>query len=128
MARTPVVVIVPPGLADGYRLTGIRTEEAGTAAAAGAVLDRLLSGHRSHHGSDDLGYGGPSVIAMHPPYLRALGGHRQRRLAGLNEVLVVALPEGTGPGESIHGAESLRDLLARAVGYEFTFDPEGGTR
>jgi vacuolar-type H+-ATPase subunit F/Vma7 len=117
MGRTPVTVIVPAGLADGYRLAGVRAEQADTAAAAGAVLDRLLAG------TDQ-----PSVIAVHPPYLRELDGRRQRRIAGLHSVLVVALPHGAADGEAARGGESLRDLLARAVGYEFTFDPDESTR
>ncbi len=117
MGRTPVTVIVPAGLIGGYRLAGVRAEQADTAAAAGAVLDRLLAG-------DDQ----PSVIAVHPPYLRELGIRRQRRLAELDSVLVVALPEGAARGEPARGGESLRDLLARAVGYEFTFDPDGSTQ
>ena len=31
-------------------------------------------------------------------------------------------------GEPARAGETLRDLLARAVGYEFTFDPAGGAR
>jgi vacuolar-type H+-ATPase subunit F/Vma7 len=117
MARTPATVIAPSGLADGYRLTGVHTEQADTAAAAGTVLDRVLAGPDR-----------PSVIAVHPPYLRELGSRRQRQLAELDSVLVVALPEGAGRGEPAYGGESLRDVLARAVGYEFTFDPDGSTR
>jgi len=117
MGRTPVTVIVPAGLADGYRLAGVRTEQADTATAAGDLLERLLAGHDR-----------PSLIAVHHPYLRELGSRRQRRLAELDSALVVALPEGTAPGAPGRESESLRDLLARAVGYEFTFDPEEGTR
>jgi vacuolar-type H+-ATPase subunit F/Vma7 len=116
MGRTPVIVIVPARLADGYRLAGVRTEQADSAAGAAAVLDRLLDGH-----------GRPGLIAMHPEYWRQLGGRTQRRLTGLDTVLVVALPEGTQGGTPGGSSESLRDLLARAVGYEFTFDPEGST-
>jgi vacuolar-type H+-ATPase subunit F/Vma7 len=117
MARTPVTVIVPAGLADGYRLAGVHVEQAETAAAAGAVLDRLLAGEAR-----------PSVIAVHAPLLHDLGGRRQRRIAGLEGALVVALPQGAADGEPAGGGESLRDLLARAVGYEFTFDPDGSAR
>ena len=111
MARTPVTVIAPAGLADGYRLAGVRAEQAETAAEAGAVLDRLLA--------EDAR---PSVIAVHPRFVPDLGSRRQRRIAGLEGVLMVTLPQGAG-GEPASGAESLRDLLARAVGYEFTFEP-----
>jgi vacuolar-type H+-ATPase subunit F/Vma7 len=116
MGRTPITVIVPAGLADGYRLAGVRTEQADTVTAAGAALDRLIAGHDR-----------PSVIAVHHQYLRELGSRRQRRLAELDSVLVVELPEGVADGAPGSGGESLRDLLARAVGYEFTFDPGEGT-
>lgn len=117
MGRTPVTVIVPAELADGYRLAGVRTEQADTSAAARAALDRLLAGPEQ-----------PSVIAMHHPYLRELGSRRQQRLDKLGGVLVIPLPEGAEDGTPGTGGDSLRDVLARAVGYEFTFDPGEGTR
>ena len=116
MGKPQVTVIAPAGLADGYRLAGVRTENADTAAAAGAVLDRLLTA------TDQ-----PPVIAVHLPYLRELGSRWQHRLTQLAGVLVVPLPEGVAEGTAPPGGESLRDLLARAVGYEFTFDPQGST-
>jgi vacuolar-type H+-ATPase subunit F/Vma7 len=116
MDRPQVTVIVPAELADGYRLAGVQAEQADTTAAAGTVLDRLLAAT-----------GRPPVIAVHPPYLRELNARWQRRLARLHGVLVVALPEGTAPGDPARPGESLRELLARAVGYEFTFDPEEST-
>jgi hypothetical protein len=63
---------------------------------------------------------------MHAPFLQGLGEHRQRRLARPGGFLVTALPGGeAGTGGPAPAGESLRELLARAVGYEFTFDPEG---
>jgi vacuolar-type H+-ATPase subunit F/Vma7 len=113
-----VTVIVPPELTAGYRLAGVHTETAADAAAAGQVLDRLLAG--SDH---------PGVIAMHAPFLHDLGERWQRRLAQPAGFLVTALPGGGAHGGGPAPAgESLRELLARAVGYEFTFDPEGSTR
>ena len=110
-----VTVIVPPELAAGYRLAGVRTETAASATAAGQVLDRILTG--TDH---------PGVIAMHAPFLRDLGERWQRRLAQPGGFLVAALPGGdAGDGGPAPAGASLRELLARAVGYEFTFDPEG---
>lgn len=117
MSTPHVAVIVPAELADGYRLAGVRTEQAATAAAAGEVLNRLISGA-----------GQPGVVAVYPPYLRELGGRWQRRISQLDSVLVVALPEGQAHGAPAPAGETLRDLLVRAVGYEFTFDPTGGNR
>jgi vacuolar-type H+-ATPase subunit F/Vma7 len=115
MSTPQVTVIVPPDLADGYRLGGVHTEPAGTAAAAATVLNRLISA------------GPPGVIAVHAPYLRELGGRWQHRLSQPDRVLVVALPEGSRGRDPANSGESLRDLLARAVGYELTFDPTGST-
>jgi vacuolar-type H+-ATPase subunit F/Vma7 len=98
-------------------LVGVHTERAGTAAAAGEVLNRLTARDCA-----------PGVIAVHSPYLRELGGRWQRRIAQADTVLVIALPEGRTPGGPAQACESLRDLLARAVGYEFTFDPMGSAR
>lgn len=117
MSRTHVTVIVPPELADGYRLAGVRTEPAGSAADAAGILGRLLA---------DPGAGG--VTAVHAAYLRELGEGWQRRIGQAGHLLVVALPEGEPGGAPPGAAESLRDLLARAVGYEFTFDPMEGPR
>jgi vacuolar-type H+-ATPase subunit F/Vma7 len=117
MGRSPVTVIVPAGLADGYRLAGVRTEQAEDSAAAGAALDRLLTGPDR-----------PSVIAVHHVFPRGLGRRQQQRLAELGSVLVVELPAGAADGAPGGGRQSLRDLLARAVGYEFTFDPGEETR
>jgi vacuolar-type H+-ATPase subunit F/Vma7 len=117
MSTPHVTVIAPPELAAGYRLAGVRTEQAATAAAAGEVLDRLTAGADR-----------PGVVAVYPPYLRQLGTRRQRRIDQADGILVIALPEGQVPAGPEHGGESLRALLARAVGYEFTFDPMGGAR
>lgn len=115
MSTPHVTVIVPPDLADGYRLAGVHTEQAVTAADAGEVLGRLMAGQRG-------------VVAVYPPFLRELGARSRRLIARAEGVLVVALPEGVTPGEPARTGENLRDLLARAVGYEFTFDPAGGAR
>ena len=117
MSTPHITVIVPPELADGYRLAGVHTELAGTAADAGDVLDRLTA---------DTGR--PGVVAVHPAYLQELGPRWQWRTAQADGTMVIALPEGQAPGARAHGGESLRDLLARAVGYELTFDPAGSTR
>jgi len=117
MTRPHVTVIVPGELADGYRLAGVRTEQADTAAAADDALKRLISGT-----------GQPGVVAVHPAFLHELGGRWQRRIGQAEGILLVALPEGQAASGPAPHHESLRDLLARAVGYEFTFDPAGGAR
>ena len=117
MSRPHVTVIVPAELSDGYRLAGVHTEQAGTAPAAGDILAKLMTGA-----------GEPGVAAVHAAYLRELGERWQHRISQHDSALVIALPEGVAPGAPPRAGESLRDLLARAVGYEFTFDPMKGTR
>ena len=117
MAARQVTVIVPPELADGYRLAGVQVTVADSATAAARVLDHMLGPHER-----------PAIVAVHALYLGGLGEDWRRRLARLDDVLVIALPEGRERGSKrAQDGESLRDLLARAVGYEFTFDPEGST-
>jgi len=111
-----LTVVVPPELADGYRLAGVRAEEADSAAAAALVLHRITAA------SDQPG----GVIAVHHPYLRELDNSWRRKLAQPDSFLIVSLPEGLLRGtEPASKGESLRDMLARAAGYEFTFDPGG---
>ena len=114
MSGPQLTVIVPPELADGYRLAGVHTEPAGTIAAAAEALSRLLARR-----------GPPGVVAVHAPYLRELGGRWQDRLDQPDRALVVALPEGRAGTDPAHAGESPQELLARAVGYELTFDPLG---
>jgi vacuolar-type H+-ATPase subunit F/Vma7 len=116
MGTPELTVIVPPDLADGYRLGGVHTESADTAAAAAKVLSRLISAT-----------GPQGVVAVHAPYLRELGGRWQHGLSEPDRVLVVALPDGSAGRDRGDTGESLHDLLARAVGYELTFDPTGST-
>jgi vacuolar-type H+-ATPase subunit F/Vma7 len=116
MSTAELTVIVPPDLADGYRLGGVHTESADTAAAAAGVLNQLISA-----------VGPPGVVAVHAPYLRELDARWQHRLSRADRLLVVALPEGSRGHDQVQAGENLRDLLARAVGYELTFDPTGST-
>jgi vacuolar-type H+-ATPase subunit F/Vma7 len=118
MATARVSVIVPPDLADGYRLAGIEVREANTAADTARLLEEILAEAEP-----------PTVIAVHPAHLDALEEHRRRRLDQLDNVLIVPLPDPQAAGPpALPGRDSLRDLLAHAVGYEFTFKTQGGNR
>jgi hypothetical protein len=55
MATPQVIVIVPPELADGYRLAGVHAEVADSATAAGRLLNQALGGAER-----------PGVVAMYP--------------------------------------------------------------
>ena len=118
MHDAQVTVIVPPDLADGYRLAGVAVHTADDAADTARLLEEILAGGDP-----------PAVVAVHPGHLHALGPRWQRRIAELDTVLVVALADPPTHGaEPPGGRDNLRDLLAHAVGYEMTFTPEGDSR
>ena len=110
-----LVVLTTPEIAPGYRLAGAATVEVSSAEQAAAeVLD--LVDRREERG----------VIAMHEPFHAALGRNLRRRFDETTEPLVVPLPSGE-PGTGDGGRrERLMKMLWQAVGYEITFDSEGG--
>lgn len=107
-----LVVVTTTELAPGFRLAGVRTVTADDPTDAGAQLEHLvdIEGERG-------------VIAVHEPLLESLDSPLRRRLTRLTAPLIVALPAGTPGGTG--RAERLAELLARAVGYELTFDEPG---
>lgn len=107
-----LVVITTSELAPGFRLAGARTIAADDPSSAAHELARLIDVDREQ-----------GVIAVHEPLLEHLDAPLRRRLARLAVPLVVALPAGTDTGTG--RADRLADLLARAVGYELTFDTPG---
>lgn len=107
-----LVVVTTSELAPGFRLAGARTIESDDPATAAAAIERLIDVDRER-----------GVIAVHEPLLDGIDAPLRRRLDHLAVPLVVALPAGTAAGAG--RAERLADLLARAVGYELTFDNPG---
>lgn len=107
-----LVVVTTTDLAPGFRLAGARTVTADDPAEAAAQIERLVDIDRER-----------GVIAVHEPLLERLDPPLRRRLARLSTPLVIALPAGS-PGGSGR-ADRLAQLLARAVGYELTFDEPG---
>ncbi len=107
-----LVVVTTTELAPGFRLAGARTVAVDDPAEASTQIERLVDIDQER-----------GVIAVHEPLLERLDTPLRRRLARLTAPLVVALPAGS-PGTSGR-ADRLADLLARAVGYELTFDESG---
>ena len=111
-----LIVLTTPDLAPGYRLAGASTVPVVSTEVATSELIALVDGR---------GEGG--VIAVHEPFHSALDRELRRRLDETTEPLVVPLPAG-GPGEGDGGRrERLMKMLWQAVGYEITFDAEGGS-
>lgn len=110
MAR--LVVVTAPEQAAGFRLAGATTEVAGSVAEALAIIQELVEG----------GEGG--VIAVHEPFLKEMDPRMRRRLEGLTNPVVVALPTGVAvEGENKRRAR-LTQALRRAVGFRITFPGE----
>lgn len=110
------VAVTTAELAAAYRLAGVTTVVVGDPAAAAQAVDDL----------DRAGERG--LIAVHEPFWTALPAVVRQRYAARLSPLVVALPAGPAVDEHETRSEDLRTALAAAVGYEFTFDPDGDTR
>ena len=110
-----LVVLTTPDLAPGYRLAGATTVSVVSEEEAASELLSLVDGR-----------GERGAIAVHEPFHSALDRELRRRFDATTEPLVVALPAGE-PGEGDGGRrERLMKMLWQAVGYEITFDAEGG--
>ena len=110
-----LVVLTTPGLAPGYELAGATTVAVASAEEAADELLSLVDGR-----------GERGVIAMHEPFHSVLDRDLRRRFDETTEPLVVPLPAGE-PGAGDGGRrERLMKMLWQAVGYEMTFDAEGG--
>lgn len=110
-----LIVITTPDLEPGYKLAGASTIPATSPEEAAAELRELV---------DEQGERG--VIALHEPYHSELDREMRRRFDETYEPLVVALPSGEAGAEDGGRRERLLQMLWQAVGYEITFDAEGG--
>jgi vacuolar-type H+-ATPase subunit F/Vma7 len=111
---TDLAVVATPVTAVGFRLGGARTIVA-------ADADETIAAVRA--ATED---GRAAVIAVHgalwsvvPPLIRNTWTRQ-------TSPLVLSLPDEDGAAAAARDAE-LRDLLARAIGYQITFTPSGGT-
>lgn len=111
-----LIVLTTPDLAPGYRLAGAATVPAASAQEAEATLRELVDGR-----------GEKGVIAVHEPYHAGLDRRLRARFDETTEPLVVPLPAGDA-ADAAGGErrERLLQMLWQAVGYEITFDAEGG--
>lgn len=111
--KEEVVVVTPLEAAPGFALGGARTlvvadEQAASAASAVEAAAEQAGIVLVHH----------RVWGVLEPRLAESWGARA-------DVLVMALPSDDGTAGTDHLA-ALHGLLARAVGYEISFTPEGG--
>jgi vacuolar-type H+-ATPase subunit F/Vma7 len=107
--RRRLLVLTTPDLVAGYRLAGVEAQAVGSAAEAESMLRAPLEG---------LG-----IVAVHEPFLEALGPELRRQLEESTTPIVVGLPAGEAePAEGGRRARLLR-MLWQAVGYEIAFEP-----
>ncbi|MBL8931652.1 MAG: hypothetical protein JNL54_16145 [Kineosporiaceae bacterium] len=105
-------VIVPAHRAAGYRLAGARTLLATTGADVQALVRDAFAEH-------DAGTPG-GVLAVHWLLWQQVPERERSAWQDRSIPLVVPLPE-EGQDAAQTRRDALRDLLARAVGYEITF-------
>jgi vacuolar-type H+-ATPase subunit F/Vma7 len=110
-ARDRLLVLTDSHQAPGYRLAGVAVEVADDARAAIDRLTQILA-----NGSE----GG--VIAVPRRYLEDAGPELEQRAEAAAVPLIIELPE-SGAKDAGSRQARLRALLARAVGYEITFEP-----
>ena len=110
-ARERLLVLATPEQAPGYRLAGVAVESVVDAQSALGRLEQVLA-----EGTE----GG--VIAVPGRYLRAARGELRARIDAAAVPLVIELPDERS-GDAGTRQARLRALLARAVGYEMTFEP-----
>jgi vacuolar-type H+-ATPase subunit F/Vma7 len=111
---TDALVVATPATATGFRLGGARTVTAANADQAVAAVGAAIADGKA------------AVIAVHgalwtavPPPIRATWTRQVTPL-------ILSLPDEDGDVSAARDA-ALRDLLARAIGYQITFTPGGGT-
>jgi vacuolar-type H+-ATPase subunit F/Vma7 len=110
-----LIVLTTPELEPGFRLAGAVTRSLDSTAEVAELLQELLE----QPGEGD-------VVAVHEPFFNDLPAALRRKIDSLTSPLVVALPGGAGADiEAERRAQHLR-ILWEAVGYQITFDREGG--
>jgi vacuolar-type H+-ATPase subunit F/Vma7 len=109
-----LLVVVPELLEPAFRLAGTRVQVAtGPDEVATAVTAELAGG-------------APGVVVVHPELWEQVPPDLRRDWEQRSAPLVVPLPADTGI--AVAGRHhAVRDLLARSVGYEITFAPQGAT-
>ncbi|WP_028651512.1 V-type ATP synthase subunit F [Nocardioides halotolerans] len=107
---TDVVVVTTAATASGYRLGGARTVAAVDAEDTIAAVNAAIEG------------GQAAVVAVHAALWSAVASQTRDTWTRRSSPLILGLPdEGSAAAEARE--TGLRDLLARAVGYQITFTP-----
>lgn len=107
-----LLILVPIETAAGFRLAGART----TVATDPGDVQRIVAA--------EIAAGSRGVIAIAATSWAALPAPVRRAWAASTVPLIVPLPAEDGESAQVRGVR-IRDLLARSVGYEITFTPEG---
>ena len=110
-----LVVVTTPELLPDYRLAGTAAVAVESSEEAAAKLKDLLDGRDAE-----------GVIAIHEPFYREFDRETRANLEKTYRPLVLALPAGGGDAEDDGRRERYLRMLWQAVGYEITFDSEGG--
>lgn len=111
---TDALVIATPATATGFRLGGARTI---TAADADQTIAAVAQG---------IADGQAAVIAVHGALWSLVAPPIRATWTKQASPLILSLPDEDGDVSAARDA-ALRDLLARAIGYQITFTPSGGT-
>jgi vacuolar-type H+-ATPase subunit F/Vma7 len=111
---TDALVIATPMTAIGFLLAGARTVTAVDADETVAAVNEAIADGRA------------AVVAVHGALWSAVGTQARATWAKQARPLILSLPDEDGDVSAAKDA-ALRELLARAVGYQITFTPSGGT-
>lgn len=107
-----LLVVVPPSVAPGFRLAGTRTVAVRDATRAAEVVQAEVT------------LGGPGVIAVHAGLWADIPTRLRDSWEQLRIPLVLSLPDEASEAAAAR-RDRVRNLLARSVGYEIAFIPEG---
>jgi len=110
--QTRLVVVVPPELGTGFRLSGTTVRVATTVREAEAQVARLL----------DEGERG--IVAVYEPWYRRFEPDLRDRLDSSVAPVTVPVPSGLETVDPEQRRARLAALLRRSVGYHITFGEE----
>jgi vacuolar-type H+-ATPase subunit F/Vma7 len=112
MPMTEALVVATPETATGFRLGGARTITAGDADQTVAAVNQAIAN------------GQAAVIAVHGALWSLVAPSVRATWTKQTSPLILTLPDEDGDVSAAKDA-ALRDLLARAIGYQITFTPSG---
>jgi vacuolar-type H+-ATPase subunit F/Vma7 len=107
---TDVLVITTAATVHGFRLGGARTIAADDAEDTIAAVSAAIQD------------GQAAVVAVHAALWSTLGPHIRDTWTSRTSPLILSLPDEDSDAAAARET-GLRDLLARAIGYQITFTP-----